>query len=411
LFTTQSWQPLRVPAFRRQFTAQVISMVGSTLTPVAVAFGVLHNGGTVADLGLVMAAYSVPMLVLLLVGGVWADRFARHRVMMASNLVRFGTQTTFGVLLISRHNPLWAMMALQVLNGSALAFEKPATAGLTAATAPAALRQQANALIALTRDITGIAGPVIAGAMTVTIGAGWALLIDGTSFLGSAYFLSKLRLPAVSRRPGSFVSEVVGGWREVAGRPWLWISICYFALFNLVFGMLLVLGPARLAARPAGALGWGSVLAALSLGALAGNAVALRITPRYLLRWPRVTQLLVVPMIVALGLGAPVIALAATAFAMGFVMTFPDALWLTALQQEIPRDAISRVSAFDSLGSLVLQPIGYTLAAVALSAGATRSLLGVALLFALATLVTLAVPGLRNLTRRETVSEEDAVAV
>ena len=77
--------PLRHRPFRHQFIAQAISMTGSTLTPVAVAFGVLHATGSAKALGLVMAAYSVPMLVLMLAGGVWADRLPRHRLMMTAD--------------------------------------------------------------------------------------------------------------------------------------------------------------------------------------------------------------------------------------------------------------------------------------------------------------------------------------
>ena len=60
--------PLRHPPFRRQFLAQAISMTGSSLTPVAVAFGVLAATGSAAALGLVLAAYTVPNLVLMVVG-------------------------------------------------------------------------------------------------------------------------------------------------------------------------------------------------------------------------------------------------------------------------------------------------------------------------------------------------------
>jgi MFS family permease len=393
--------PLRHRPFRRQFLAQTISMTGSALSPVAVAFGVLAANGSASALGLVLAAHSVPNLVLMAAGGVWADRLPRHQLMVATNLVRFVTQTTFGVLLIVGHHPLWALMVLQAIGGAAQAFSAPARLGLTAATAPAGSVQQANALIAVARDTADIAGPVLGGVLTVTIGGGWALVIDGISFVGSAYLLSGLRLPAVARKPRRFFTELRDGWYEVSRRSWVWATIGYFSVFNLLFSIFLVLGPARLAETSKGPVGWGAIMAGLSVGTLSGNALALRFAPRHLLRWPRLMGLLVLPTIVALALGAPVGWLVGSAFFMGLAMSYPDVLWFTALQQEIPEDAISRVSSFDYLGSFVLRPLGYSLAAAMVALGARSSLLVFAAVFLATTLASMLVPGVRNLRRGE----------
>ena len=375
-------------------------MTGGSLTPVAIAFGVLAATGSATTLSLVLLAYSVPMLVLMIAGGVWADRQPRQRLMKASDLVRFGTQSAFWLLLITHHHPLWAMLALQVVAGAAQAFSSPAELGLTAATAPPGTLQQANALLAVTGDVTGIAGPLIAGGLTVTIGAGWALVIDGISFLGSALLLAGLKLPPVVRKPSSFLTDVREGWREVTKRSWVWASIIHFAVFNVGFSIFLVLGPARLANTAHGAIGWGAIVAGLSVGTLTGNALALRLSPRYLLRWPRLLEVLCVPMIVALAFGAAVPVLIVAAFLLGITMTYPDALWFTALQQEIPEEAISRVSAFDFLGSFALRPVGYGLAAVLVVIGAKASLLALAVVLVAVTLLSMLAPGVRNLTRK-----------
>ncbi len=174
--------------------------------------------GSAAALGLVLTAFSIPMLVLMVVGGVWADRLPRQWLMMIANLVRAVTQTTFGILLLIDQAPLWAMMALQAVSGAAQAFAAPAVLGLTKATAPPESRQQANALLALTGDLAFIVGPLIAGALTVSVGASWALIVDGVTFLGSALLLAGLRLPPVTRTPSDFLAELREGWRAVARR-------------------------------------------------------------------------------------------------------------------------------------------------------------------------------------------------
>jgi MFS family permease len=392
---------LRHARFRRLFLAQATSTVGSALTPVALAFGVLEVTGSAAALGLVLAAFSVPMLVLMVVGGVWADRVPRHRLMMLANLVRAVTQTTVGVLLLTDHAPLWAMMALQAVGGAAQAFSSPALLGLIKDTAPPEAMQQANALLALTGDVALIVGPLLAGALTVTVGAGWALILDGVTFLGSALLLAGLRLPPVTRTAKNFLAELGEGWRAVASREWLWASVIYFAFFNAVLAIFLVLGPAQLADEPNGALSWGAISAGLSVGTLTGNALALRLRPRLLLRWARLMEFLVLPLIVALAFGAPVAVLVVGAFLMGLSMSFPDALWFTALQQEVPDDTLSRVSSFDYLGSFVSRPIGFVFGGVLVASGTQASLLAVGAVFALATLATFASPGVRNLARHE----------
>jgi hypothetical protein len=113
-----------------------------------------------------------------------------------------------------------------------------------------------------------------------------------------------------------------------------------------------------------------------------------------------VAELLALPMLVALAFGAPVPVLIAAAFVLGVTMTFPDALWFTALQQEIPEEAISRVSAFDFLGSFALRPVGYSLAAVLVVVGAKASLLALAGVVMAVTLLSMLAPGVRNLTRK-----------
>jgi Major Facilitator Superfamily len=396
---SQVLMPLRHPPFRRQFAAQTVSNVGNSLAPVALAFGVLQTTGSVEHLGLVMAASAVPMLVFMLVGGVWADRVARHTLMVVSDLVRCVGQVGLGVLLLTGSTSLWALMISNAIVGTGTAFNTPASVGLTALTTPPQARQQANALLSLVRHLTGIAGPLIAGVLVVTVGAGWALILDGISFAGCALLLWGIRLPALQRNRSTFVGELRAGWREIRKRPWVGSSILYFSLFNLIFAMFIVIGPAALVAKPGGALQWSAIAAGLSAGTVAGNLLALRVMPRHLIRTGRMVELLVVPVIVALALDAPAGYIVATAVLMGIGMSFPDALWYTALQQEIPEDTLSRVSSVDFLGSYALRPIGYTLAPAAVLVGAKVSLLVIAAVFVIATLVTLLIPKLVRLER------------
>ena len=83
----QSLGPLRERSFRFLFLGRTTSFIGNAFANVALAFAVLDLTGSKADLGFVLAARSLPQVLFLLVGGIWADRLPRHRVMVFSNVV------------------------------------------------------------------------------------------------------------------------------------------------------------------------------------------------------------------------------------------------------------------------------------------------------------------------------------
>ena len=125
---------LRIRAFRNVFLAQSISVFGDGITPVALTFAVLGLTGSATDLGLVLAAQSLPLAALALVGGVWADRLPRAALMVASDLVRAAVQISGAVLLLSGVAQVWQLAILAAVHGAAEAFFRPA-AGTSCATA------------------------------------------------------------------------------------------------------------------------------------------------------------------------------------------------------------------------------------------------------------------------------------
>lgn len=104
---------MRYGQFRYQFGAQSISVLGSALSPVALSLGLLDSGRSASDLGLVLAANTVPMVLFVLVGGVIADRLPRHGLMVVTNLIRAATQT--GVVLSLRLEPGRPILAARLL--------------------------------------------------------------------------------------------------------------------------------------------------------------------------------------------------------------------------------------------------------------------------------------------------------
>src|SRR5213593_2750255 len=192
-----SLAPLGERPFRLLFASLAVTLLGSWMTPVALAFAVLELTDSPTALGLVLAAEAVPLVALLLVGGVWADRLPRIRVMLAADVASAAGQGVMALLLITGHARVWQLAALAAVAGAADAFHTPALAGLLPATVPPAMLQRANALRHLESNAMRVIGPLLAGLLVATAGAGWAIAFDSCSFLVAALILSRIRLAPV----------------------------------------------------------------------------------------------------------------------------------------------------------------------------------------------------------------------
>ena len=272
---------LQEKQFRLLWAGQAVSAFGDGLYPVALAFAVVELTGSAADLGLVFMAVLIPRVVLVLGGGVWADRLPRQRVMLGADVLRCAMQALTAVFLFSGHDELWPLLVLSALYGAGDAFFQPAITGLVPETVQPSRIQQANALLGLTRNSFFLAGPVVAGIVVASAGPAWAFAVDAASFAVSAAFLALMRLPRgprADRKP--FVAELRAGWREVTSRTWVWTSIVYFAIWNLALAPMFVLGPFVAKESLGGASSWGLIVTCAGVGSLVGAAAALRLKPR-----------------------------------------------------------------------------------------------------------------------------------
>lgn len=389
--------------FRLLWLGQATSAFGSSLVPVALAFAVIDLTDSAAALGLVLSVGLVSRVGLLLLGGVLADRVPRRRVMLASDAARAVTQGLVAVLLLSGEARVWHLLVLFALFGAADAFFSPASTGLVPETVSSGRLQQANALNGLSRSASWVAGPALAGVIVAGAGPGWAFAIDAATFVVSSLSLALLHLPRVVVKPRAGVlADLRGGWRQLTARTWVWTTIARFSVSNLAIAPLFVLGPFVAQRSLGGAAAWGLIGTCGGIGAVLGDAAALHLKPRR----PLVAGGLAVslwalePALLARPFPTGAIAVAA---ALGFAgMSFSNALWFTALQERIPREALSRVSSYDWLGSLVFQPAGYALAGpLAATIGTSTTLLASAAVQASACIGVALTPALRGLRAGE----------
>ena len=390
---------LQERSFARYLAAVTVSTLGSGMAMVAIAFAVLEFGGAI-DLGIVLLAREIPIVVLLLLGGVFADRLPRRTILVGSDLVKGAAQVATAVLLFAGTANVWNVALLQTVFGVAAAFSRPATIGLVKEAVSDARLQEANALLQLSSSVFFIAGPAI-GALIVAAGSpAWAIAVDSITFFASGALTASMHLaPAVRIASASILGDLRDGWHEFVDRSWAVAMVVSFGLFQLTyFPALLVLGPLVAKGELGGAPAWGTILAVESAGAVIGGVFALRLR----VKRPLVAcQLFVLPaglLLAALAVPVSLVAITVVSFALGVGFALGNTLWITALQRNVPDHALSRISSFDWLGSVALNPIGYALIGpIAAVIGTSETLLVAAILNVAVCLSVLLVPSVRNI--------------
>ncbi|MDT0331281.1 MFS transporter [Nocardiopsis lambiniae] len=400
--TTGMGAPLRYGPFRALATGRLLMSLGNGLANVALAFAVLDVTGSLLHVGLVVGARSIANIVLLLVGGIIADRLPRSLVLRGGCALAALSQGVLGAALLTGAASLPLMVVLSLANGAAAAVNLPAAAALTSQTVPRSLLQQANAVIRLAGNGGTVMGLSLGGAAVAFVGPGWSITFDAVLYaLAGAAFLT-LRIPAGERgaERANVLRDLVEGWREFTARSWVWIVVAQFTVTNAAWSAsVAVLGPA-IADETFGRATWGLILAAQSAGMLAGGFLAARWLPRRALVFGvSLVAVQAVPLY-ALSLPASPLPLLAAMFVSGMAMEQFEVAWNVSVQENVPADRLSRVYSYDALGSFAALPIGQiAIGPVAASVGAGPALKLTAALTVAATLMALAVPGVRRLRR------------
>jgi MFS family permease len=342
-------------------------------------------------------------VLFLLVGGIWADRLPRHRVMVFSNVVSGISQGLIAALLLTHHAEIWHLLVLGAINGLSSAFFFPAATGIVPQTVPQRLLQPANAILRLGQNASWIGGAALGGLVVAVTNPGIGIAVDAASFLIAAVLLAGIHLPTTLRMEKSnFFAELREGWREFGSRTWLWVIVLQFGFVNAVeLGVEGVLGPSIAKEHLGGAAAWGLILTAQSIGLILGGLLLLRIRPRRLLLTATLGVLLTIPFLLGLAGPLPVIGLIALAAVAGVGTEVFGIMWDTTMQQEIPQEKLSRVYSYDALGSWVLIPLGLAVAGPAAELFGTReTIIGAAMISLSATLGVLFVRDVRTIERR-----------
>ena len=342
----------------KMFVAYLVSYTGTAMAPIALAFGVLELTGSTKDSAIVIAAPTLAAVFVLLFAGVVADRSSRQRVIWISETVSMLAQFGMAWLFLSGTATVPLLTGLMLVHGVVMAFHQPAAVGFIVQLVDADDLQAANAVLSLARFGAMAGGAALGGLLVAYVGPGWTLALDAASFGISAILVFSMT-PNLQRPPekATLLTDLRLGWREFTSHTWLWVIVVQFSLIvaatEAVFGLL---GPAYAKTELSGAGDWGLIAGGFGAGTMVGALAGIRIRPLYPMRFGTFCVFLLAGL--PLAFGQPLWLGVLTAFCGGIAGQIFGVIWYTALQKKIPSEMLSRVSAYDHLGSIALAPLG-----------------------------------------------------
>lgn len=355
-----SLAPLGQRNFAWYFSSRLVNTLGAMMANIALTFAVLDLDGRAIAIGMVLAAHTIPMILLLLWGGVLSDRFPRALVLQVSNVASALSQGAIAFLVLTGRAELWMIIALTAVHGAVSAMSLPAMAGMVPQLVPRESLQQANALLSLTRNGLTVIGPSLGAFIVVTSGAGWALAVDALAWAVAAVLLLPVRIPPRPPRAEATSTwvDLREGWTFFRGLTWLWVVVLGFGALNMIHnGAIFTLGPV-VAEDTIGRQAWGFVLSAEAAGLLVMALVLLRFRLERPLLWGMLAIVLNAAPMIMLGVDPVVVALVAAAFIGGMGIEVFSMGWALAMQENIDDDMLSRAYSYDMLGSFIAMPIG-----------------------------------------------------
>ena len=330
------------------------------MAPIAMAFGVLELTGSTHDTAFVIAAPTFASILVLLLGGVIADRTSRKKVIVAAESMSMLVQLIIAMLFLTGQANLIAMILLMSINGVAVAFNAPAATGFITQLVDKKDLQATNALLGMARNSAVIIGAALGGLLVSFVGSGWTILIDAISFGISALLVFSIS-PNLQQKnePNSLLNELILGWKEFKSHKWIWVIVLQFAfVVSGIEALMGLIGPSIAKDYLNGASDWGLIAGAVGFGTLLGGLIAFKLKVKYPMRLATICVIFFsfIPIAMVLSLSLYWILLAA-AFA-GLGIQIFSVIWFTTLQIKIPATMLSRVCAYDHIGSICLAPLG-----------------------------------------------------
>ena len=388
---------------KRLFIARFISNFGNGMGPIALAFGILAlPNGSANMLGFVLGTTTVVFLLMAPFGGVIADKYGRARMVGLTDMAA-GAVLFIQVFYFAKGEvPLAILLITNGFFGLMWGIFWPAFSGLMPAVLPEEGLQKGNALNAFMTNAGVISGAAVAGILIDIFGVAFTLAIDAASFFISGLMIFTFRhlTPRAQKTENTMLDDLIHGWKIFLSFRWIVIIVGAFSFIVMCWAAAEnVLGPLIALEHFNGAKSWSFVISAESAGLIVGSLIAIKVKPKYPMRFLMISSFTITFYIWSLAKPQSLLMIAFGAFLFGITLDLWGTLWSTALQRKVPRDSLSRVSAFDAMGSMMFRPVGLAIAApLSTLVGIENFLQILAAITVVAIVVPLLHPQVRNMS-------------
>jgi MFS family permease len=376
---------LRSPNFRWLLGGTLVSMLGDQFSMIALPWLVLTMTGDPLTMGLVIALMSIPRAIFILVGGALVDRYSPKHVLMLSKFANALLLFILAFMVLGNTISMPAVYLLAFALGLSSAFGIPSGTSILPSVFPASQLQLANGIMMGLRQITLLAGPLLAalvfalygdgsgGGPHALRGIGIAFALDCFSFVLSAWTLSRVSTLSVAApaAPQAMFSAIGAGlamvWNDVSLR----VCIIYWALCALVVGgAMQVALPVLASTRLGGASALGLIMGVHGVGALLGMALS-GLLPRARLGTFGATLLAIDAVVGVLltGMGMVHTTWQAAPFmlAIGVLGGFMQVAVFSWIQQRVPRAMLGRAMSIFMFIFLGMAPLAAAVAGALLA--------------------------------------------
>jgi amino acid adenylation domain-containing protein len=346
--------------------SQLVSVLGSGLTSIALGVWVYSQTGSVSDFAAISSSGLIPGILVLPIAGAIVDRYDRRLVMLFSDLAAGLSIAVLAVLMAINSLEVWHIFITSAIGSVSRSFHRPAFSAAVAQIIPKQYLGHANGIVQFSSSTSEMIAPLIGVALYSLIGMKNIFIFDFFSFLAAITILVLIRFPNTlfRKREETFLKEVLMGWKFILKRPCMIYMIAFFFISNILFGSISVLFQPLI-------LSFGSAaqLATISmLGALGGMFAALLMS-----LWGG-TKRRAVGMIgfvilegfftVISGLRPDFMLTAIGIFGFWFSVTMINSHWQALIQTKVGLELQGRVLATNQMIAMSSMPIGYFLSGV-----------------------------------------------
>ncbi|MBI1336730.1 MAG: MFS transporter [Phycisphaera sp.] len=369
----RAFSSLEHPVYRYLWPAALCSTLGTWMQNVAAAWLLYDMTKSEVLLGIDQAVTSLPIVLLLPLSGVLADKVSRKTLLVISNITMLCAATFLSVSTACHWLVWWHIIAVSFVQGLSMGLAIPSIQSLVPAIVGEKYLNNAIALNAIQFNLSRALGPAIGGIMYEKAGAQWSFGANALSFLPILGVLLWLRAPAVKKSDDSIIKSLAGGFAYVRSRRDLVTMLALIVLVGVCVSPVMTMLPAYVSDQAGGQVSdYSTLLSLFGAGALIGAAMLAARSDQRPTPWRALPIAMLMSLcLISLGYFHHEWVIRTMVFVTGVAFSGSMVRLFTAIISSTPDAVRGRVSSYQVLAFRSGMPIG------ALTAGFVAKAIGV----------------------------------